>query len=99
MAVISELATLHRSVEELRRCVGDVRSRYGDIPAVRRIVGDLDRIDLDAAELDTLPAPLPPAPPPELQVIDDRPDDPALWADADDEGVGGYHHDEPRGGR
>jgi hypothetical protein len=26
-----------------------------------------------------------------MTVIDDRPIDPTLWADADDEGLGGYH--------
>ncbi|HSY16508.1 MAG TPA: hypothetical protein VK816_11010 [Jatrophihabitantaceae bacterium] len=91
MAVTSELSTLHRTVEELRRCVGSLRSRYGDIPAVRRIAGDVDRIDLDAADLDHVsPAQTPPDT--QLQILDDTPPDPALWADADDEGIGGYHH-------
>ena len=94
MAVTAELTILHRTLEELRRCVGDLRSRYGDIPAVKRIVGDVDRIDLDASELDSVPAPETPAPPrpAQIYVVDDRPLDPAFWADADDEGIGGYHH-------
>ncbi len=92
MSATSELTVLHRTVDELRTIVGTVRSRYGDIPAVRRLVGDVERIDLDAADLDSLPPP-PGAAAREapLQVIDDTPPDPALWADADDEGVGGYH--------
>jgi hypothetical protein len=35
--------------------------------------------------------PPPPASVTELQLIDDTPLDPSLWADADDEGLGGYH--------
>ena len=88
MAVTTELTTLHRTIDELRSIMADVRSRYGDIPAVRRLLGDIDRIDLDLSELDTMP------PPPvqqthDIHVIDDRPVDPSLWADADDEGLGG----------
>jgi hypothetical protein len=90
MAVTSELNVLRRAVDELRSVVGDVRSRYGDIPAVKRLLGDLDRLDLDAAELDDVPPPAEPSPP-AVQMIDDTPLDPSLWADADDEGVGGYH--------
>jgi hypothetical protein len=29
--------------------------------------------------------------PPQMHLIDDTPPDPALWANADDEGLGGYH--------
>jgi hypothetical protein len=91
MAVTSELTGLHRAVDELRTAVGSVRTRYGDIPAVRRLVGDIERLDLDARDLDSVPprpaAPTAPAP---VLVIDDTPPDPSLWADADDEGVGGY---------
>ena len=88
MAVPSELSVLHRTVDELRSIIGSVRSRYGDIPAVKRLLGDVDRIDLDASELDDI---LPPAKPEDgpVLLIDDTPVDPALWADADDEGLGG----------
>jgi hypothetical protein len=88
MAVTTELTTLHRTVDELRSIVADVHSRYGDIPAVRRLLGDVDRIDLDVSELDTMTPPPDPAPG-AVHLIDDRPADPALWADADDEGLGG----------
>ena len=91
MATTSELSTLHRSVDELRAAVASLRKCYGDIPAVRRLLGDIDRLDLDAAELDGLtPLPAPTASGPTV-ALDDRPFDPALWADADDEGLGGYH--------
>ena len=91
MAVTAELTILHRTLEELKRCVGDLRSRYGDIPQVRRIIGDVDRINLDASELDEVPAPDLPSATSQIQLVDDTPHDPSLWADADDEGVGGYH--------
>lgn len=88
MAVTAELSTLHRTIDELRAIVESVRSRYGDIPAVRRLVGDVERIDLDAAELDSVSPPSTPVAG-DMQIIDDQPHDPALWADADDEGLGG----------
>lgn len=95
MAVTSELTTLHHALDELRSIVGTLRTRYGDIPAVRRLVGDVERFDLDAAELDTMPAPAEAAQVP-VQLLDDTPLDPSLWADADDEGLGGYHRDRSR---
>ena len=93
----AELSGLRRAVDDLRTAVASARSRYGDIPAVRRLVGDVERIELDAAELDELDLPTDPAglsaptSGADVQVLDDTPIDPSLWADADDEGVGGYH--------
>jgi hypothetical protein len=93
MGATTELTALHRTVDELRQAVGSVRGRYGDIPAVKRLLGDIERIDLDASELDDL-TPLPTAATPtpdEVHVLDDTPLDPSLWEGADDEGLGGYH--------
>jgi hypothetical protein len=101
MAVTTELTTLHRTIDELREIVASVRQAYGDIPAVKRLLGDIERIDLDASELDDL-TPLAAVPTPEASeihvldryVLDDTPHDPSLWKDADDEGLdglGGYH--------
>ena len=90
MAASTEVITLHRQVDELRHVIDGVRARYGDVPAVRRLLGDIDRIDLDASELDTLTPIATPARD-DIQLIDDTPPDPALWAGADDEGLGGYH--------
>jgi hypothetical protein len=92
MAVTTELTALHRTVDELREIVTTVRARYGDIPAVKRLLGDIERIDLDASELDDL-TPLPAASIPEaseIHILDDQPHDPSLWRDADDEGLGGF---------
>jgi hypothetical protein len=92
----AELSGLHRAVDDLRTAVASARSRYGDIPAIRRLVGDVERIELDAAELDELDLPADPAGPSaptsgaDVHVLDDTPLDPSLWADADDEGLGGY---------
>jgi hypothetical protein len=60
---------------------------------VRRLLGDIERIDLDASELHDL-TPLPAASTAEaseMLMLDDTPLDPKLWDGADDEGVGGYH--------
>jgi hypothetical protein len=96
MTGTSELTVLHRALDELRSVVGSVRSRYGDIPAVTRLLGDVDRILLDASELDTVPPPLAEPAPVEVQMMDDTPFDPSMWMGADDEGIGGYHHGESR---
>ena len=89
-AELSEVAQLHRALDQLRRSVGAVRIRYGDIPAVRHLVGHVDRMEMDASEFDSIPAPAGPRLEP-VEVLTDEPFDPSLWADADDEGVGGYH--------
>jgi hypothetical protein len=97
MSVPTELTALHRTVEDLRGSVAFLRTRYGDIPAVRRLVGDVERLELDLSELHTL-TPMPGPAQPEFGPVqlDDRPLDPALWADADDEGLGGYHREPTR---
>jgi hypothetical protein len=91
MAVTIELTSLQRVLGELRSAVESVRTRYGDIPAVQRLLGDLDRTELDATELRTVVPAEAPLPAEEIHLIDDVPPDPALWADAADEGLGGYH--------
>ncbi len=92
MPATPELTMLRRTIDELRTTVGALQHRYGEITAVRRLAADVERIELDASDLDSI-LPPPEAPPGEMHMIDDRPLDPALWADADDEGLGGYHRD------
>jgi hypothetical protein len=92
-AELTELAALHRTLRQLRGCVERPRSTYGDIPAVKRLIGDVDRIELDASELDPVSTPAVAGEPVELS---DEPVDPSLWADADDEGLGGYHRGSSR---
>ncbi len=91
----TELAELHDLIGGLRRCVGSLRSRYGDTPAMRRIVIDADRIlsdvellDTDVSELDLTRATVQHSG--EKIVISDTPYDTEFWRDVDDEGVGGH---------
>ncbi|GAA2968145.1 hypothetical protein [Actinokineospora diospyrosa] len=88
----TEISELQRTIGQLRQCVGALRARYGDVPAVRRLVNDIERIDIDVADFTTTPtAPIPRRPEPaDVVVVPDTPYDPALWHGADDEGVGGY---------
>ena len=91
----AEFATLRRSIEQLRRSVADVRGAFGDAPEVRRLVNDLERLEIDAGDL----AAAHPAQAsatslaPEHVVVPDTPLDAAMFSDADDEGLGGYHGD------
>jgi hypothetical protein len=90
----TELTELRRAIGQLRHCVGALRSRYGDAAAVRRLVNDVERLDIDACELESpIPAQPKPVDPAQVVKIPDAPYDPSLWQGADDEGVGGYHRD------
>ena len=94
----TEFATLRRSIELLRNSVAEVRNAFGDGPEVRRLVNDLERLEIDAGELATA-QPLRPTPVHGLAhgadhvVVPDTPLDDAMFSDADDEGLGGYHGD------
>lgn len=94
MAII-EVAALHRAIGQLQRCVADLRTQYGDSAEVRRLVNDVERLDIDAADLPGRPTPPKPrdgqSGKPDVVVVPDTPYDPALWLGADDEGVGGIH--------
>jgi hypothetical protein len=91
----TELAELHDLIGGLRRCVAALKSRYGDTPAMRRIVNDAERIlndvellDIDAGELDLARHNV--AHPGEKIPIPDTQYDTEFWRDVDDEGVGGH---------
>ncbi len=96
MSSTTELAELHDLISNLRRCVTSLRSRYGESPAMRRIVLDAERIlndvellDTDAHDLDlsrcTEQHSGEKIPVPDTQY------DREFWRDVDDEGVGGHH--------
>ena len=90
----TEFATLRRSIEQLRRSVADVRGAFGDAPEVRRLINDLERLEIDAGELAAVhPARGVPDLVPEHVVVPDTPLDESMFSDADDEGLGGYHGD------
>lgn len=92
---ITELAELHDLIGGLRRCVTSLKIRYGDSPAMRRIVIDADRIlsdvellDTDITELDLDRATVQQAG--DKIAIPDTDYDRDFWRDVDDEGVGGH---------
>lgn len=90
----TEIAELRRNIGQLRQCVGTLRNRYGDAPAVRRLINDLERLNIDADEFEgTQPVPVQQSKVDrsDVVVVPDTPYDESLWAGADDEGVGGYH--------
>ena len=91
----TELSELRRTIGQLRQCVGALRSRYGDAAPVRRLVNDVDRLDIDVKDFESpIPAQPKAVDPAQVVKIPDAPYDPALWHGADDEGVGGYHRDQ-----
>ncbi len=92
----AELAELHDLIGGLRRCVSSMRDRYGDSPAMRRIVIDANRIlsdvellDSDVSELDLARATVQRSG--ERIIIPDTQYDSEFWRDVDDEGVGGHN--------
>ncbi|MDM4141505.1 MULTISPECIES: hypothetical protein [Mycobacterium] len=92
----TEFAELHDLIGGLRQCVSSLRARYGDSPAMRRIVIDADRIlsdvdllDTDVSELDLAGATVQQSG--EKIVIPDTQYDSEFWRDVDDEGVGGHN--------
>ena len=96
MSDSTELAELHNLIGGLRRCVTSLRSRYGDSPALRRIVLDADRIlndvellDTDANDLDLSRCAQRHSG--EKIPVPDTQYDSEFWRDVDDEGVGGHH--------
>ena len=96
MSATTELNELHDLIGGLRRCVTSLKIRYGDSPALRRIIIDADRIlsdvellDTDIAELDLDRATVQQHS--ERIAIPDTDYDRDFWRDVDDEGVGGHN--------
>jgi hypothetical protein len=95
LSTTTELAELHELITSLRRCVNDLRSRFGESPAMRRIVLDAERIlsdvellDNDANDLDL--SRCTPQHTGEKIPVPDTQYDQHFWRDVDDEGVGGH---------
>lgn len=92
----TEFTTLRHSIEQLRASVFGVRDAFGDAPEVRRLMNDLERLEIDAAELaDVEPVSRAGVPGrvPDHVVVPDTPLDETMFTDADDEGLDGYHGD------
>ena len=97
MSSTTEFAELHELIGGLRRCVTSLASRYGDTPAMRRIVNDaerilndIDRLDIDAEELELTRGVTRHRQSAEKIAIPDTQYDTDFWRDVDDEGVGGH---------
>jgi len=91
----TELAELHYLIGGVRQCVASLRSRCGDIPAMRRLINDadrllndVDRLDIDAGELDRGPAEADQRASEKIPIPDTQ-YDLDFWRDVDDEGIGG----------
>jgi len=93
----SEKAALHHAVDQLAHAVDAMARRYGRNKAVQRLVGDVERLRLDATDCDGL-APVGTVAPTAIEVVPDTPYDESLWAGADDEGVGGVRTSTERQG-
>jgi hypothetical protein len=84
----TELAELHELIGGLRRCVSSLKARYGDSPAMRRIVIDADRI---LGDVELLLARVTVQQSGEKIAIPDADYDRDFWRDVDQEGVGGHN--------
>ena len=93
MSDLVNAAALHRAVDGLAAAVKTLSTQAGDVPAVRRLLNDVERIKLDAADCDHLH---PIVAPRQLEVIPDKPYDESLWKGVDDEGLGGFHRPQAR---
>jgi hypothetical protein len=95
LSTTTELAELHDLIGGLRRCVSTLKARYGDSPAMRRIVIDADRIlgdvellDTDVSEFDLMHATVQQSG--EKIASPDTDYDRDFWRGVDHEGVGGH---------
>jgi hypothetical protein len=95
LSTTTELAELHDLIGGLRRCVSTLKARYGDSPAMRRIVidaerilGDVELLDTDVSEFDLMRATVQQSG--EKIAIPDTDYDRDFWRGVDHEGVGGH---------
>ncbi|MFE4451587.1 hypothetical protein [Streptomyces sp. NPDC056796] len=89
-----QIAGVDALVHGLRRYVESLRASAGDSVAVRRLMNDVDRLELDLRDLR-----LPQAPAGRggdmIQVPDAAEGDPEQWHGIDDEGIGGHRRHHP----
>ena len=90
----SALLALHRSIDELHTAVSVLTRIHGKTSVVARLRNDLERLQLDAADAEVLRTPDLPSSikgqGPDVYHVSDEPYDHSMWADSDQEGVGGY---------
>ncbi len=53
----TDVIALRRAIGQLRQCIAVLRAHYGDVPDVRRLANDLERLDIDAADFVGRPTP------------------------------------------
>ncbi|MFC9946575.1 hypothetical protein [Streptomyces pratensis] len=94
-----QIAGVDVLIHGLRRYVESLQVQVGDSVAVRRLMNDVDRLELDLGDLRLPQDAGPPLPPVGrgghmIQVPDGAEADPELWHGVDDEGIGGHrrHH-------
>ncbi len=93
----TEIAELRQTIIQLERSLDAVRSRHGDTLAVRRLVNDLERLDIDAAELEqALPQNQAGAAKADVIYVPDSKSDEAAWMGAQDEGLGFHSRERTR---
>lgn len=54
MASTPEATDVERALTELRGSVARLHARFGDVPSVRRLVVDVERLEIDLADLGEL---------------------------------------------
>ncbi len=93
MPDLVDASALNHAVQSLAHAVQAIAVQAGDVPAVRRLLNDVERIRLDADDAKHLH---PVAAVRPLETIPDTPYDESMWKDVDDEGLGGFHRPHAR---
>ncbi len=87
--IAAEMNELHRSIGVLRHHIVTLKTKYGDVDAVRRMTNDLDRLEIDLHDFEHKPPPVLRAKGKEDVVyVPDSKSDEAAWLGAQDEGLG-----------
>jgi hypothetical protein len=97
LSTTTEFSELHALIGDMRRCVTTLASKYGDSPAMRRVVNDaerilndIERLDIDAEELEMRHGVTRQQQTREKIGIPDTQYGSDFWQDVADEGLGGY---------
>ncbi|AXK33946.1 hypothetical protein DVA86_16040 [Streptomyces armeniacus] len=88
MSLQDELTTVQRCLDELTRSVSRLEQQVGSGLEVRRVRSDTEHLRESLALLRASAPDQPATQRPEMVTIPDTPYDSALWADAEDEGLG-----------
>ncbi|MDH3011699.1 MULTISPECIES: hypothetical protein [Gordonia] len=86
----AEINALHHSIQALRHQLVTLKARYGDADSVRRMVNDLDRLDIDLHDFEQNPPKVKPQRKPgqDRVYVPDSKSDESAWLGAQDEGLG-----------